>query len=87
MRRPPRRKTTDYQEYELKSVVICPEDVIVAVNDRPGRLALIHSKRELQEGDRIRQTDALFQLEEFVCATGFYNDDVQVWRVIPVGVQ
>jgi hypothetical protein len=73
-------------EEDFRNLLICPEDVIVAVGNEPGRLALIHPKPSLtvREGDMIRATGKLYQLAGFVCSMGFHRDEVQVYRITEV---
>ena len=83
MRRNQGRPATEYDDYSLKNILIAPEGVVVAVDDRPGRLAVLtpNPSQTLQVGDRLRVPGELYLLEEFVCSTGFHNDTVQIWRV------
>lgn len=75
-----------YGDYDLRNILICPEDVVLAVGDRPGQLAMIHPhpSQTLQVGDHLRMPGKLYRLEEFVCSMGFHKDSVHVYRITEV---
>jgi len=87
MRRYIDRKPAEFGDYDLRNMIICPEGVQVVVDDRPGRLALIHPgpSQEIQAGDLIRDQGNLYRLDEFVCSMGFHRDEILVYRIVQVG--
>lgn len=83
MRRKHQHAPAEYSDYDLRNLLICPEGVIVAVDDRPGRLAMVRvtSGKQLREGDFLRDQGERYRVEEFVCSMGFHRDSIHVYRI------